>query len=203
MSPRLSVPDCTSTVATGPRPLSRRDSMTMPLAGASLGAFSSSTSACSRDRLEQRCRCPARSSPTPGRTACRRRTPRARRSRATQLLLDALGIRLGLVDLVDRDDDRHLAGLGVRDRFLRLRHHAVVGGDDQNHDVGDLGAARAHRRERLVARRVEERDHAARRLDVVRADVLRDAARLAARHARAADRSRAATSCRGRRGPSP
>ena len=30
-------------------------------------------------------------------------------------------------------------------RFLRLRHHAVVGRDDQHHDVGDLGAARAHR----------------------------------------------------------
>ena len=105
-----------------------------------------------------------------------------------QLLLDALEVRFGLVDLVDRDDDRHVAGLRVRDRFLRLRHHAVVGGDDQNHDVGDLRAARAHRRERLVARRVEERDHALLRLHVVRADVLRDPARLAARDARAADR---------------
>ena len=49
-----------------------------------------------------------------------------------ELLLDALEIRLRLVDLVDRDDDRHVAGLRVRDRFLRLRHHAVVGRDDQN-----------------------------------------------------------------------
>ncbi len=47
-SPRLSVPDCTSSVATGPRPLSRRASITTPLAGALTGAFSSSTSACSR-----------------------------------------------------------------------------------------------------------------------------------------------------------
>jgi len=30
------------------------------------------------------------------------------------------------------------------DRFHGLRHHAVVGGDDQDHDVGDLRAARAH-----------------------------------------------------------
>ena len=105
-----------------------------------------------------------------------------------QLLLDALRIRVGLVDLVDRDDERHVARLRVRDRFLRLRHDAVVGRDDQHDDVGDLRAARAHRRERLVARRVEERDHALRRLDVVGADVLRDAAGLAARDARAADR---------------
>ena len=44
-SPVLSVPDCTSTVATGPRPLSRRASITRPLAMASTGARSSSTSA--------------------------------------------------------------------------------------------------------------------------------------------------------------
>jgi hypothetical protein len=29
----------------------------------------------------------------------------------------------------------------VIDRFLGLRHHAVVGGDDQDDDVGHLGAA--------------------------------------------------------------
>ena len=45
-SPRLSVPDCTSTVATGPLPLSSRASMTRPFAAPSRGAFSSSTSAC-------------------------------------------------------------------------------------------------------------------------------------------------------------
>ena len=98
-----------------------------------------------------------------------------------QLLLHALDVGLGLVDLVHRDDDRHAGRLGVRDRFLGLRHHAVVGRDHQDHDVGRLGAARAHRRERLVARRVEEGDHAARRLDVIGADVLRDAAGLARR----------------------
>src|SRR6266849_682812 len=44
----LSVPFCTSTVATGPRPLSTRDSSTVPLAGASGLAFSSRKSATSR-----------------------------------------------------------------------------------------------------------------------------------------------------------
>ncbi len=48
MSPRLSVPELTSTVATGPFPLSSRDSITIPRAGVSFGARNSSTSACSR-----------------------------------------------------------------------------------------------------------------------------------------------------------
>ena len=62
--------------------------------------------------------------------------------------------------------------------FARLRHHAVVGSDHQDDDVGRFRAPGTHRGERLVARRIEESEHAARRLDVVRADVLRDAARF-------------------------
>ena len=50
-----------------------------------------------------------------------------------------------------------------------------------------LRAAGTHRGERLVARGVEEGDHAARRLDVVGADVLRDAAGFARRDLGAAD----------------
>ena len=68
------------------------------------------------------------------------------------------------------------------DGLHRLRHHAVVGGDDQDDDVGGLGAAGAHRGERLVAGRIDEGNHAARRLDLVGADVLRDAAGLAGHH---------------------
>src|SRR5829696_8640060 len=91
-----------------------------------------------------------------------------------------LRVGLGLVDLVDRDDQRDLGGLGVRDRLDRLRHDAVVGGDDQHDDVGHLGAARPHRREGGVARRVDEGDLAAeRRGHLIGADVLGDAAGLA------------------------
>ena len=50
-----------------------------------------------------------------------------------------------------------------------------------------LRAARAHGGEGRVARRVEERDAAFRRLDVVGADVLRDAARFARGDSRAPD----------------
>ena len=70
-----------------------------------------------------------------------------------------LGVRL--VDLVDGDDHRHLRRLGVMDRLDRLRHDAVVGRDHQHHDIGHLGAARAHGGEGGVAGRVDEGDLAA------------------------------------------
>ena len=72
-------------------------------------------------------------------------------------------------------------------RFDRLRHDAVVGGDHQHDDVGELGAAGAHRGERRVARRVEEGDDALVGFDVVRADVLGDAAGFAGGDLGAAD----------------
>ena len=104
-----------------------------------------------------------------------------------QLALDAVGIGLGLVDLVDGHDDRHIGGARVVDGLLRLRHHAVVGGDDEDDDVGGLGAARAHSRERLVTRRVQERDFAVRGHDLIGADVLGDAAELLLGHLRLSD----------------
>ncbi len=103
-----------------------------------------------------------------------------------ELLLDAIGIRLGLVDLVHGHDDRHFGGLGVIDGFERLGHHAVVRGHHDDDDVRHLGAAGTHAGECLVARRVEEDDLAAgsRRAflgeaNLVGADVLGDAAGFA------------------------
>ena len=92
------------------------------------------------------------------------------------------GCASAFVDFVDRDDDGHAGRFGVIDGFERLRHDAVVGRDHQHHDVGDLRAAGAHARERFMAGRVDEHDLAAVLLDVIRADVLRDAAGLAVGH---------------------
>ncbi len=63
-----------------------------------------------------------------------------------QFGLDARRIGVGLVDLVDRDDDRNARRLGMADRFDGLRHDAVIGRHHQHHDVGDFRAARAHLR---------------------------------------------------------
>ena len=108
-----------------------------------------------------------------------------------QLGADLVGIGAVDVDLVDRDDDLHPGGLGVVDGFDRLRHDAVVGGHDEHGDVGDVGAARAHLRERLVAGGVDERDRPVLALVVeaylVGADVLGDAPGLGLDHAGVAD----------------
>ena len=98
-----------------------------------------------------------------------------------QLGLDPVRVGVRLVDLVERDDDRHLGRLGVADRLERLGHDAVVGRDHDDRDVGDPGAAGAHGGERLVARGVEEDDALAVVGDLARADVLGDAAALAGR----------------------
>ena len=150
-SPSFSVPFFTSTVATAPRPFSTEDSMTMPVARPSAAAVSSSTSACSRM---------ASSNCVDALAGLRRHLHEhvgAAPFFGDDFVLGELGahaIRLGvgLVDLVDRDDDRHAGRLGVLDGFDGLRHDAVVGRDHEHHDVGGLGAARAHRGERRVAR---------------------------------------------------
>ena len=100
---------------------------------------------------------------------------------------DAAGVGVVLVDLVDGDHDRHVGGLGVVDRLDRLRHDAVVGGDDQHDDVGDLGATSAHLGERGVAGSVDEGDLAAVAIDHVGADVLGDATGLAGHDVGVAD----------------
>jgi len=58
-------------------------------------------------------------------------------------------------------------------------HHAVIGGDHQHGDIGALRATRTHRGEGFMARSIQEGDLAATVLDLVRADMLGDAARFA------------------------
>ena len=182
-----SVPRWTSTVATGPRPRSSLASITVPSAGRSGLALRSRISACSAMVSSSLSRL----------VLLGRRDFDVEHVAAERFDLDlvlqqlgahALGLGVRLVDLVDRDDDRNLGGLGVIDRLDRLRHDAVVGRDHQDDEVGDLGAARAHRGEGGVAGRVDEGDLAARgRGHLIGADMLGDAAGFAAHHIGLAD----------------
>ena len=99
-----------------------------------------------------------------------------------EFALDAFNVGFGLVDLVDRHHKRNTGGTSVRNGFLGLGHHAVVGGHHQNHDVGCLSTAGSHGRKGFVARSVEEGHDAARGLDVVGTDVLGNAAGFACSH---------------------
>ena len=95
-----------------------------------------------------------------------------------ELLPNAGGIRAFRVDLVDGDHDRHLGRARVADRLERLRLDTVVRRDDEDGDVRHLRAACAKGGERLVARRVQKGDSPVVVIDLVGADVLRDAAGL-------------------------
>lgn len=75
-----------------------------------------------------------------------------------ELALDLVRVGAFLVDLVHGHNDRHTGRLGVVERFNRLRHDAVIGCDNQDRDVGDLGTTGTHGREGLVTRGVNERD---------------------------------------------
>jgi len=70
----------------------------------------------------------------------------------------------------------------VRDRFFGLGHHAIIGRNHQNDDIGCFRAACTHRGKRFVTRGIKEGDHAAWRLDVISADMLRNAAGFARGH---------------------
>ena len=103
------------------------------------------------------------------------------------LLEHAVGIGVGLVHFVDGHDEWYVGGLGVIDRLDRLGHHAVVRGDHENDDVGDLGAAGAHRGKGFVTGGVDESDRLALPLHAVGADVLGDATGFAGDHVGLAD----------------
>ena len=187
-SPTLSVPLCTSTVATGPLPASSCASTTVPVARLFGFALRSSSSACSRI-------CSSSSSTFVPFFAeisvLRRRAAELLEHDAVlqQILLDLHRVRLRQVDLVDRDDHRHAGVLGVRDRFDRLRHDGVVGRHDEDRRSSVTCAPRARMAVNAswpgVSRKVIILPPGS--CDVVRADVLRDAAGLAGDDVRLAD----------------
>ena len=97
-----------------------------------------------------------------------------------KVLTYPVGIGSRLVYLVDGEHHWHACRLTVGDGLLGGRHHGVVGGDDDDGDIGDLCATGTHGGESLVSRGVEERHLAAAlQRHAVSADVLGDAARLA------------------------
>ena len=101
-----------------------------------------------------------------------------------QFVFNAIRIRFRLIDFVHRNHDRHTRRFRVLDCFDSLRHHAVVCGHNQNHDIRRLSTTSTHRGERGVARGIQEGDHTVVGFDVVRTDMLGNAARFARGHFR-------------------
>ena len=99
-----------------------------------------------------------------------------------QLGLDPIGLAIRQIGLVERDHDGDFGSLGVVDGLDGLRHDTVVGGHDEDRDIGDLGTASPHRGEGLVAGRIEEDDASSVDGGLARTDVLGDATALAVSH---------------------
>ncbi len=99
-----------------------------------------------------------------------------------QIVLDTVRISFFLIDLVDRNHDRHTGRLGVLDSLFGLRHHAIVGGNHQDHDVGSLGTTGTHGGKGSVTGGVQEGHHAAIGFYVVGTNVLGNTTRLTGSH---------------------
>ena len=104
-----------------------------------------------------------------------------------QLLLDALGIGLGLIHLIDGHNNGNPRRLGVVDRLHRLGHDTVLGGHHQNGDIRHHGSSGSHGGKCLMAGGIQEGDGLAVDLHLIGADVLGDTAGLAAGHMGVAD----------------
>jgi hypothetical protein len=75
-----------------------------------------------------------------------------------ELLQHLVGVCALHVDLVHRHHNGHTRGLGVVERLNGLGHDAVVSGDHQDGDVGDVRTTGSHRGKRLVTGGVDEGD---------------------------------------------
>ena len=96
-----------------------------------------------------------------------------------KLLADAVGIGSRLVYLVDGKYHGNAGRLGMVDGLYGLGHDGVVGGHDDDDQVGNLRSSGTHGGEGLVARSVEEGDApAVGQLYIVGSDVLGDASGL-------------------------
>ena len=104
-----------------------------------------------------------------------------------ELFLDLIGICAFLIHLVDGNNDGNAGCLCVVDGFNGLRHDTVVRCHYQDSDIGDARAARSHRSERFVSRRIQECDVAVVDVDPVSTDVLCDAACLGGSNAGMSD----------------
>jgi len=77
---------------------------------------------------------------------------------AGQLFLDLFRVSAISVNFIDRENHRQTGGLCMGDGFSRLRHHGVIGGDDDHCHVGGFGTAGAHGGEGFVTGCIEEGD---------------------------------------------
>ena len=105
-----------------------------------------------------------------------------------QLLLYALNVCRGLINLVHSDNDLDACSLCMVDCLDRLRHHAVIRSDNKDRNIRRVRTTHTHCRERLVSGRIQEGDPSALHVYSIRTYVLCDTSRLAVGHICLSDR---------------
>ena len=105
-----------------------------------------------------------------------------------QVLAYLVGVGTRLINLVDGKHHRYVGSLGMCDGLLGGWHHAVVGSNDDDGNIGHLGTTGTHGGEGLVTRRVEEGDPTAvLQFHVIGSDMLGDTTGLTGNHVGVAD----------------
>ena len=102
-------------------------------------------------------------------------------------LFDLFNIGVGLIDLVDSNDDLNAGCLCMVDGLNGLRHDAVVRRYDKDRDIGGCRAAQTHGRERLMSGRIQEGNAPVVDRNGIGTDGLGNAAGFLAGHAGASD----------------
>ena len=96
-----------------------------------------------------------------------------------EFLRNAIDVGSLFINLVDCHNDRNASRFRMRNRFLRLRHDAIVSSDNQNNDIGRFRTTGTHSSKSFMARSIEESHNTATGFDVIRTDMLGNATRFA------------------------
>ena len=99
-----------------------------------------------------------------------------------QLLFYTVDISARLIDLVDSHYDLDSGCFCMVDRFYRLRHHTVIGSNNQNGNICRACATHTHSRKRLVSRCIQEGNLLPVHLYHIGADMLCDSSGLSVDH---------------------
>ena len=100
-----------------------------------------------------------------------------------KLLAYTSGVRTGLIDLIDRNNNGYVRRLGMVDGLDGLRHHAVIRSNNQNNDIGYASTTSTHGGKGLVTRGINKGNGTTLDLNLRCTNCLSNAARLTSSNA--------------------
>ena len=92
---------------------------------------------------------------------------------------NAFTVRTGLVNFVDCNDNRYTCSLGMVNGLLGLRHYTVIGSDNDNNQIGNLGTPGTHCGKGLMSRCIQEGNPLSLYIYLIGTDMLGNTTKLA------------------------